>query len=84
MGQNIAQKQIYTKDKSVRITFRCDDKLGEWVNNKSTSLGLTPSAFVRQLLYSNMYSETAICQSLAEAFTKETSSEKAVGKKCKQ
>lgn len=46
--------QIYTKDKSLRITFRCDEKLGEWVAAQSEILGLSPSAFVRQNLFSMM------------------------------
>lgn len=46
--------QLYTKDKSLRITFRCDEKLGEWVTTQSDLLGLTPSAFVRQNLFSMM------------------------------
>lgn len=45
---------VYTKDKNIRITFRCDEKLSEWVNSQSEMLGLTPSAFVRQNLFSLM------------------------------
>lgn len=51
------KKQIYTKDKTVKITFRCDDALGTWLASRSKVVGLTPSAFVRQLCYQNFYAE---------------------------
>lgn len=55
--KHIAQKQIYTKDKKVKITFRCDDAMSSWLQDRSSVVGLTPSAFVRQICYQNMYAE---------------------------
>jgi len=53
-------RTLYTKDKKVKITFRCDDKMGEWVDERAQVVGLTPSAFVRQLLYQQMYAEKTL------------------------
>lgn len=54
------KKQLYTKDKKVKITFRCDSGLSEWINAQSSLVGLTPSAFVRQMMYQQMYAEITI------------------------
>lgn len=54
------KKQIYTKDKNVKITFRCDTALGNWVDERANIVGLTPSAFVRQMLYQQMYAERTL------------------------
>lgn len=54
------KKQIYTKDKTVKITFRCDDVLGGWLTERSKILGLSPSAFVRQIMYQNLYAEKTL------------------------
>lgn len=51
---------IYTKDKKVKITFRCDEKLSDWVGERSKVIGLTPSGFVRQMLYQQFYAEKTI------------------------
>lgn len=69
-------KQIYTKDKNVKITFRCDSVMGDWLVNRSQAVGLTPSALVRQLVYQNFYAETTIGQVINQA---KTSAETAVG-----
>lgn len=53
-------KQLYTKDKTIRITFRCDGKLSEWVTARAAQFGMTPSAFLRQICYQNFYAETVI------------------------
>ena len=53
-------KTLYTKDKKVKITFRCDDALGDWVDQRAGVVGLTPSAFVRQILYTQMYAEKTL------------------------
>lgn len=53
-------KQLYTKDKTIRITFRCDGKLSEWVTSRAAQVGMTPSAFLRQICYQNFYAETVI------------------------
>ena len=62
---------MYTKDKSVRITFRCDDKLGDWVAAQAAMIGVTPSAFVRQSLFGMMASQARLAgmmeQSLVNA-----------------
>jgi hypothetical protein len=55
---------IYTKDKKVKITFRCDDALSDWVNERAKVIGLTPSAFVRQMLYQQFYAEKTIIQAV--------------------
>ena len=51
------KKQIYTKDKSLKVTFRCDEALANWLVDRSKVVGLTPSAFVRQLMFQSMYAE---------------------------
>jgi hypothetical protein len=53
-------KQIYTKDKKVKITFRCDEPLSEWVSAQSKMLNITPSCFVRQMIFSQMYAEKTL------------------------
>lgn len=53
-------KQIYTKDKKVKITFRCDEGLSDWVAQRAQLMGLTPSSFVRQLLFGQMYAEKTL------------------------
>lgn len=60
------KKQIYTKDKNVKITFRCDTVLSDWVSERSHVIGLTPSAFVRQMLYQQFYAEKTIFEKLPE------------------
>lgn len=47
-------KKINTGDKNIRITFRCDEKLGDWVQSQAEILNLSPSAFVRQNLFAMM------------------------------
>lgn len=54
--------KINTGDKNLRITFRCDEKLGEWVETQSAMLGLTPSSFVRQNLFSMMAQQARLAQ----------------------
>lgn len=73
------QKRLYTKDKKVKITFRCEDALGDWLSASAAVVGLTPSAFVRQMLYQQMYAEKTISNKLDEI---KTSTETAV--LCKQ
>jgi hypothetical protein len=53
-------KQIYTKDKKVKITFRCDEALSKWVAQRADMMELTPSSFVRQLLFGQMYAEKTL------------------------
>lgn len=60
------KKVVYTKDKNVKITFRCDDCLSRWVEDRAKIIGLTPSAFVRQSLYQQFYAE----KTLGEVFSK--------------
>lgn len=71
------KKQIYTKDKTVKITFRCDEALGDWISNRSKVVGLSPSAFVRQLCYQNFYAEKTLGD-MIKPTTKKTSTETAV------
>lgn len=52
--------EIYTKDKNLRITFRCDEKLGDWIVSQASTIGLTPSAFVRQNLFSMMANQARV------------------------
>ena len=63
---------IYTKDKNAKITFRCDDALSAWVTKRAKVIGLTPSAFVRQLLYQQFYAEKTIGPALKEVMTAST------------
>lgn len=51
---------IYTKDKNVRVSFRLDGKLSDWISRRSEDLGVTPSAFLRNLAYQNFYTETLL------------------------
>lgn len=71
---SIATKQIYTKDKTMKITFRCDGALSDWIARKAAQVGLTPSALVRQICYQNLYGEVT----LQEALSSKTSAETAV------
>lgn len=66
------KKQIYTKDKKVKITFRCDEGLSDWIEKRSALVSLTPSAFVRQLCFQNFYAETAIGDVLKNKASTET------------
>lgn len=59
------KKTIYTKDKSIKITFRCDNGLSDWLSERSKVMRVTPSAFVRQLIYQQMYAEKTLGESLA-------------------
>ena len=68
---------IYTKDKKVKITFRCDDALSDWVNERAHVIGLTPSAFVRQMLYQQFYAEKTLGQAITKTITKAASAETA-------
>lgn len=72
--------QIYTKDKGLRITFRCDSKLGEWIKIGADNLGMSPSSFVRQSLYSTMSSQAQLSRIVEEGLKSQlnTSSAKAV------
>lgn len=69
---------IYTKDKKVKITFRCDDALSAWVTERAGVIGLTPSAFVRQTLYQQFYAERTIIPALVKNSKAATSAETAV------
>ena len=66
------KKQIYTKDKNVKITFRCDTVLSDWVSERSHVIGLTPSAFVRQMLYQQFYAEKTIFDKLPDNMSAST------------
>ena len=69
---------LYTKDKKVKITFRCDDAMGDWLSERSAVVGLTPSAFVRQMLYQQMYAEKTIIEKAFGNSQKAVSAETAV------
>lgn len=51
---------MYTKDKKLRITFRCDERLGEWIASQSEMLGVNPSEYVRQSLFSMMANQARL------------------------
>lgn len=72
---NNTTKQIYTKDKAVKITFRCNDALAAWITSRSAVLGVSPSAMVRNLCYQNFYAETSLA---AIGSNSKTSTETAV------
>ena len=69
-----SEHTIYTKDKKVKITFRCDDALSDWVNERAEVIGLTPSAFVRQMLYQQFYAEKTIITAMNERTTQKAAS----------
>lgn len=71
------KKTIYTKDKTMKITFRCDDSLSAWVSERAAVIGLTPSAFVRQTLYQQFYAEKTLGEVLSKPL-KAASAETAV------
>lgn len=73
--------QLYTKDKSLRITFRCDEKLGDWVTSQSELLGVTPSSFVRQNLFSMMAQQARLASIMEKSII---SSAKAVSSEYNQ
>lgn len=56
----MTEHQLYTKDKNVRVSFRLDGKLSEWILERSKGLGVTPSAFLRNLAYQSFYTETVL------------------------
>lgn len=60
---------MYTKDKTVRITFRCDDKLADWVVTQSEMIGLTPSAYVRQQLFGLMATQARLSQAIDKSIS---------------
>jgi hypothetical protein len=72
------QHTIYTKDKKVKITFRCDDAMGDWVTERAGVVGLTPSAFVLQTLYQQMYAEKTLGAIVTNTVKKAASAETAV------
>ena len=51
---------MYTKDKKLRITFRCDERLGGWIWSQSELLGVSPSEYVRQSLFSMMANQARL------------------------
>lgn len=55
---------LYTKDKSMRITFRCDEKLTEWLSAISEACNITPSAYVRQTLYQCMNAQKRLADTI--------------------
>jgi len=73
---------MYTKDKTLRITFRCEPKLGEWILSQSEMLGITPSAYVRQNLFGLMANQiklSSLLEQSARTMSQQViSSEKAV------
>lgn len=55
---------MYTKDKTIRLTIRLDKKSSDFVNEQSQELGLTPSAFVRQMIYTQMFAQNSITKTI--------------------
>lgn len=55
---------MYLKDKNVRITIRLDKASSDFVTSSSEQLGITPSAFVRQLIFQQMYAQRQVQQVL--------------------
>jgi hypothetical protein len=55
---------MYLKDKNVRITIRLDKSSSDFVTSSSEQLGITPSAFVRQLIFQQMYAQRQVQQVL--------------------
>ena len=61
-----------TGDKKVRVCFRCEDKLSEWLVSQSEIIGVTPSAFVRQTLFGLMASQQKLASIMEKAVANET------------
>lgn len=55
---------MYTKDKNVRITVRLDKPSSDFVTSSSEQLGVSPSQFVRQLIFQQMYAQRQVQQVL--------------------
>lgn len=55
---------MYLKDKNVRITIRLDKSSSDFVTSSSEQLGVTPSQFVRQLIFQQMYAQRQVQQVL--------------------
>lgn len=72
------KKVIYSKDKTIKITFRCDNGLSDWLTERSTAMKVTPSGLVRQLIYQQMYAEKTFGTALANLKKESTSTETAV------
>lgn len=51
---------MYLKDKNIRITIRLDKASSDFVSSSSQQLGVTPSAFVRQLVFQQMYAQRQV------------------------
>lgn len=51
---------MYLKDKNVRITIRLDKASSDFVTSSSEQLGITPSQFVRQLIFQQMYAQKQV------------------------
>lgn len=55
---------MYTKDKTIRITVRLDKPSSDFVTSSAQQLGVTPSQFVRQIIYQQMYAQKQVQQVL--------------------
>lgn len=65
---------MYTKDKKIRLTIRLDKQSSDFVDEQSRELGLTPSSFVRQMIYTQMYAQKTITKVIEKTINKELES----------
>lgn len=65
---------MYAKDKTIRITIRLDKKSSDFVDNQSQELGLTPSAYVRQMIYTQMYAQKSLTEVIKQTISKQLES----------
>jgi hypothetical protein len=65
---------MYTKDKKIRLTIRLDKQSSDFVEEQSRELGLTPSSFVRQMIYTQMYAQKTITKVITQTLNKELES----------
>ena len=50
----------YTKDKDHRFSFRVNDALFNWVNDRAKKLGVSPCDLVRSYLFQQMSAEATL------------------------
>ena len=68
----------YSKDKTRRLSFRVNDRLADWVDERARVLGVSPCEYARTVLFNQMSVEA----SLASIDSKSLVADKARGTKC--
>lgn len=70
----------YSKDKTRRLSFRVNDRLADWVDERSKVLGVSPCEYARSVLFTQMSIEASL--SAIDNATKPAVAVNARGKKC--